>query len=86
MQFNAEEAQPLTDARADEWRVFTDASHEDDCLQSTERSGAGADPLFHLIKPLLQCFANLVQRELDARLAAVDRQDTGLIEFLRHRV
>ena len=47
---------------------------------------AQADAVNLPIKPLLQRFAHLVQRELDARRAAVDRQDTGLIEFLRHRV
>src|ERR1700682_2034754 len=49
IQLNAEEAQPLTDARADEWRVLADASWEDERLQSPERSGEGSDPLLHLI-------------------------------------
>jgi hypothetical protein len=49
IQFNAEEAQPLTDARADEWRIFADASCEDKRVQSTEHCGERADPLLRLI-------------------------------------
>ena len=49
MQFNAEKAQPLTDARAHEWCIFADASCEDERVQSTQRRGEGADPLFRLI-------------------------------------
>ena len=49
VQFDAEKAESVADALADERRVFADASCEDERVQSTERGGEGADPLFRLI-------------------------------------
>ena len=38
-EFDAEEAQSIADARADEWRIFADTSGEDQRVQATERGG-----------------------------------------------
>jgi hypothetical protein len=45
---------------------------------------AQADAINLSIKSSLQRFACLIQHEFDARRPAVDREDTGLIEFLSH--
>ena len=49
VQFDAEKAQSLADALADERRVLTDAAGEDQRVQSPERRSEGADPLLRLI-------------------------------------
>ena len=49
MQLNAEEAQPFTDARADQRCMFADTSCEDERVHSTECSGEGANPFLDLI-------------------------------------
>jgi hypothetical protein len=48
-QGDAEEAQSLTNARADEGRIFADTSSEHKRIQASEGSGEGANPLLSLI-------------------------------------
>lgn len=55
---------------ADEWRILTDASCEQERVQSTERSGAGADPLFRLRPKQRRAFRR-------PRVAAADQQTVG---------
>ena len=48
-ELDAEKAESVADPLADERRVFADAAGEDERVQSTERSGEGADPFLGLI-------------------------------------
>ena len=43
---DAEKAESVADPLPDERRVFADASSENECAQSTERGGEGADHFF----------------------------------------
>ncbi len=47
--FDTEKIESFTNAGADKRRIFADAAGEDERVQSTERGGVRADPLFRLI-------------------------------------